>query len=385
MTGTKRRTLLTGARSPTALEIARHFHLEGHEVFAVDTRYYHVCRVSNVVEKSFMIPIPGRDPNLFIQSLLAIVEEEHIDLVIPIWEEVLHISKELDRFRNSCDVFCSPFEIMHKLHNKYLFQEELSRLKIVSPKTTLVRTLEDVEKVDIGGPYALKACYSRGSRAVFKVSQGKAPAIQIKANNPWIAQEWIDGERYCSYSICHEGIVRAHAAYPVQYTMPDKNSCVAFEAYHHPEILAWVQRFVDGVKYTGQIAFDFIERKDGQLFAIECNPRATSGVHLFQPDDRLSLAFTNETSVLIQAKPGYSKQIITGMVLYGWRLGFAEHRFWKYVKKTFTTKDVTFSWKDLKPFLLQPFIFLSYWITSRRKHSTIPKTFTDDFDWNNPG
>ncbi|MEO1285230.1 MAG: hypothetical protein AAFV92_10165, partial [Pseudomonadota bacterium] len=34
-------------------------------------------------------------------------------------------------------------------------------------------------------------------------------------------------------------------------------------------------------KWTGQISFDLIRDANGQIWPLECNPRATSGVHFF--------------------------------------------------------------------------------------------------------
>ncbi len=379
---TCKKILLTAARSPAALEVARHLHHGGHEVYVADPIFLHVSRFSNAVKKSFITPIPSKEPNLFIQCLIDIIKRENIDLLIPIWEEVFYISKAIDQFPNTCKVFCSPFELMHKLHNKFSFIQELERLDIITPKTVLLRNLEEQENIRLNGPYAIKACYSRASRSFFKVTNGELPEIIVQSTNPWIAQEWIDGERFCTYSICNHGKVSAHATYPVYYTLQDKNSCIAFEAFDHPEILAWIEKLAAGLNYTGQFAFDFIQRKDGTLFAIECNPRATSGVHLFTLKDDLSKAFLNETLGPIIPKQGASKQIATGMLMYGLKFAFTENRLAEYIKKIITTQDVVFSWKDLKPFIFQPFVFFNYWLISLKRGSTIPEIFTDDFDWN---
>lgn len=45
------------------------------------------------------------------------------------------------------------------------------------------------------------------------------------------------------------------------------------------------------MRFTGQIAFDFIEESDGTIRAIECNPRATSGITLFDVTGDLPIAF----------------------------------------------------------------------------------------------
>jgi glutathione synthase/RimK-type ligase-like ATP-grasp enzyme len=378
----KLKVLITNARSTVTLEVARHLHHGGHEVYVVDTGYFHVCRFSNAVKKSFVTPVPSKEPQKYIESLVNIVEKEKIDFLMPVWEDVLYVSKAIDQFPKTCKVFCSSFDLIHELHHKYLFIELLKKNGFLVPETTLVTTQEELRALNQKGTYALKACYSRASRKVVKVLPGQTPDIEIAKNNPWIAQEWIEGKRYCTYSVCNQGELLAQSTYPVEYTLKDKNSCIVYEACNHPGILEWVKKIATAVNFTGNFAFDFIEKSNGEIYAIECNPRVTGGVHLFNLRDNLHRAFLDQTPKMIIPKEGTSKQIVTGMVVYGLKLGYMEKMFLKYFKKTFTTRDVIFSFKDIKPFLLEPVIFFTYWITSVRRRLTIPEIFTDDFDWN---
>lgn len=381
MTCKNMKILLTNARSSVTLEIARHLKHGGHEVYVVDTQFFHVCRFSNAVKKSFITPIPNKNPEKYIDALLQIVENEKIDLLIPTWEDVLYVSKAINLFPKTCQIFCSSFDLIHDLHHKYRFIDLLKQKGFLVPETVLVTSQEELDKLQMKGPYALKACYSRASRKVLKVYPNQRPMVEIAKSNPWIAQEWLEGRRYCTYSICHQGALLANATYPVEYTLKDKNSCIVYEACDHSAILDWVKRFAASVNFTGNFAFDFIETKDGNIYAIECNPRVTGGVHLFNLEDNIHLPFLNRTPDTVIPKSGSSKQVAFGMLIYGLKHGYKENVFLKYLRKTLTTRDVIFSWKDIKPFLLEPLIFFSYWITSIQRKSTIPEIFTDDFDW----
>jgi predicted ATP-grasp superfamily ATP-dependent carboligase len=375
-----RRILLTGARSPCALELSRNLNRSGHTVFAADTSSFHVALFSNSVEKFYAIPSPRYDIEGFISHLSEIITKEKIDLLIPIWEEVMYISLHKDRLPKSCEVFCAPFKLLHHLHNKWLFIKLLNSYGIKAPHSVLVNNNKELEEFSIEHPYVLKRCYSRGSRYIIKVMTPEPPPINIDPENPWIAQEYIEGDKYCSYSVCYQGKVLAHAVYPVKYTM-DGNSCLAFEAIDHPKILRWIKNLADKTGYTGQWAFDFIETPQGVLYAIECNPRATSGLHLFGREDRLDRAFFHETTDTIIPRVGNSKQIATGMLMYGLGIGRSEKRLQEYLKKFFTTKDVVFSLQDLKPFLFEPLVLTSYWLKSKKKGLSIPVMFTHDLDW----
>jgi predicted ATP-grasp superfamily ATP-dependent carboligase len=373
--------LLTGARSTCALELARHLHAQGHRVIACDTSSGHVARFSNAVDKFLTIPSPRYQTEGFVQALLDIIEREKINWLIPIWEEVMYLSLFLNRFPNHCQVFCSSFHTVHTLHHKWLFIEKLKGMGILAPQTFLLRSQEELDSLEYSQPYVLKACYSRGSRKVIVVEPGKkAPALTISKENPWIAQEYIEGKKYCSYSVCHAGKVKAHAAYPVIHTM-DGSSCLSFESIEHESIKRWVFAFAEALDLTGHAAFDFIETPEGDLYAIECNPRATSGIHLFRPQEGLAHAFLNQNQECVYPKVGNTQQILAGMLMFGWKDAFSHHVVPKFIRKLITTKDVVFSRQDPRPFFCEPFVLASYLWKSRIKRMSIPVMFTQDLDW----
>lgn len=375
--------LLTSARSPITLDLARQFTASGHEVYVADTTKFNPSRFSKAVKKAYSIPSPRFYPDAFVDSLVEIIKEQNITLLIPIYEEVLLLAKERYRFPKSCRVFAESFNLLRQLHNKWFFHQKLLELGIESPNTILIETQEDLNKLEFAKQYALKASYSRGSLSLKKAVGGKPmPKLNIEEHNPWIAQEWLEGKKYCSYTICNKGVIQSHAAYPVQFAI-DGNSCITFEAIEHQPIFRWVENLVGKIEFSGQIAFDFIEKPDKTLFALECNPRATSGVHLFKPSDRLDLAFFGETNQAISPQKGNSKQLFPGMLLYGWKKSsFPNNNFRKFLKALASIEDVVFKWKDPMPFLAFPFILASIWADSKKHKISIPAAFTFDFEWN---
>jgi len=52
-------------------------------------------------------------------------------------------------------------------------------------------------------------------------------------------------------------------------------------------IRRFVENFARKLDFTGQLSFDWIQHADGRVSVLECNPRATSGCHLFTLDDLL--------------------------------------------------------------------------------------------------
>lgn len=379
----QKKILITFARSFLALALARHCHSAGHHVFVADSIGQHVSRHSNAVKKSFKLPSPRFDSEEYIKSLIKIVETEKIDLLIPVYEEISYISKAVDRFPSTCKIFSPPFELYYELQNKWIFQQKLHSLGFETLKSHLIKTNEDLQHLNFNIPFAVKPCYTRASQKVQKITPGQPlKHLDIDIHNPWIAQEWATGRKFCTYSICHQGKIFAHAAYPVHYAI-DGNSCLTFQAVEHHNIYEWISRFVKKINFTGQIAFDFIETEGNKLFAIECNPRATSGLLLFKDKDHLEKAFLGINKQLITPRVGMRRQIAMGMLLYGWRKqARPNNHFKRFLKDFLSTKDVVFKTRDLKPFLLKPLVFLNIWMKSRKLGLKIPHYFTHDHDWN---
>ena len=254
---------------------------------------------------------------------------------------------------------------------------------IAIPKTHLVKSTEELQQPNFTSPYALKACYSRASNHVKKVvPDNPLPDVKIEDSNPWIAQEWLEGDKFCTYSICHQGVVKALSIYPVHYAI-EGNSCLTFESIHHQGVEEWIADYVRKINFTGQIAFDFIEHQGKQLYAIECNPRATSGLHLFSKNDQLDRAFFNTNPETLYPTLGKRKQIAIGMLMYGWkRSSHPSNGLWDFVKALLSIDDVILTKRDLKPFFSTPFVFISLFLESRRRKLPLPALFNHDNEWN---
>lgn len=158
------------------------------------------------------------------------------------------------------------------------------------------------------------------------------------------------------------------------------------QAVEHPRIRAYVERLASEVlgDCAGcQIALDLIETAgpDGRLVAIECNPRATSGIHLYSGTRMLADAMVNPTHEPPSiAQVGMRRQVAPGMLMWEYRhvtlRQFARH-MWRLV----SSRDVVFSWTDLLPTLMQPFLLTSYYQICRERGMDLPEMFQWDVAW----
>ena len=396
------RILLTGGRSPAALELARLLDRAGHRVFAAESSRYHLTRVSSAVKRSFAVPAPADGAASYAEALEAIVRRERIDLLLPSNEEIFHVAKGLDRLLPHCRVWAAPLDTLHELHHKGRFAALAERFGLLVPPTTTITdpsqwlALSEQAAQDGDGDLVLKPVYSRFASRVIVLNHAEkmdarrrrleAAASAVSERTPWVAQQYIDGSHYCSYSIAYEGRVVAHAAYPSRYRV-GLGASVHFEAIAHPGIRAWVSRFVEAAEFTGQIAFDYIESMDGRLYAIECNPRATSGMHLFEPDDRLDRAFLAPEQLaaegtVIEPRVGSSAMLTLPMLLCGLKQNRRLSDWQAWLSAYRNSRDAVYERSDPWPALEQLHLAWVVWRHSRRQRMPLTEATTYDIEWN---
>lgn len=279
--------LITGARSFAALDLSRSLAAAGMRVICADSLEKSVSRYSGKVSRFYQTASPAFQFETFVSDLQKIIAEEKIDFVIPTCEEIFYVAKAKERLNTI--VFSEDFEKLEILHNKWKFYQLLCKLGFSTPETHLWDGQSSYR-----GKWILKPIYSRFA-AKIQVVEGIWPNGENNPSNPLIAQEYIEGEKLCSYSICHEGRLSAHGVYSILHSM-GMGSSICCQSIIAPDVDDFVRKFVAEIKFTGQIAFDFI-RKD-KLYCLECNPRATSGVHLFEKNTKLADAFFNKGEVL---------------------------------------------------------------------------------------
>ena len=117
---------------------------------------------------------------------------------------------------------------------------------------------------------------------------GFAMSKPISADNPWILQGFVEGREWCTHTTARDGRVLAYVC------CPSSAFQVNYDSVDRPEIEAWVRHFVAELKITGQVSFDFLERPDGTIAAIECNPRTHSAITTFQDLPGLAAAYLDE-------------------------------------------------------------------------------------------
>ena len=280
--------LVTGARAPAALHLARIFHSAGHRVILADTFRYPMSRATRMKDAYAQLPSPRQSFSDYGAAVAALVAREAPDLIVPTCEEVFYLAAVRDISGIDIPLFAPHFDLLAKVHNKADFAELATGLGADPPPTTRLLARDDLSSLpQPSEALVFKAAWSRfGSRVLIRPSRAAVEQLRPTAADPWVAQAYLPGEEISAYAVAVAGRLVAFQSYKPTYRV-GQGAGVAFA----PVGDAIARQFVDGLvarlSWTGQISFDFRRDERGELHVIECNPRATSGVHYFGPGDGL--------------------------------------------------------------------------------------------------
>ncbi len=354
-----RTVLVSGGKMTKALALARAFHAAGHRVVLVESARYRLTghRFSRAVDAFHVIPAPD-DPG-YVDALVDVVRREGVDVYVPVcspassWYDAL-AKPVLEQY---CEVLHGDAEQIGTVDDKAAFAAAARASGLPVPDTHRVTSAAEVEAFDFpadGPPYVLKSIpydavnrldLTTLPRPTREETAALARSKPISPETPWILQAFVPGREYCTHGTARDGRLQvycccASSAFQVNYAPVDE-----------PEIERWVETFVADGKLTGQYSFDFIVGDDGQLVALECNPRTHSAITMFhdQPG-ALARAYLEPDVPVLRPDP-------TGRPTY-----WLYHELWRMLRRPASIperlgvvlrgSDAIFDLDDPLPFLL---------------------------------
>lgn len=287
---TARTYFITGARAPVALHLARLLHGAGHKVHLGDTLASPLAAASRMHHGYHRLPSfrSNRASAAALAERLATVQ---VDLVIPTCEEVLHLAHIWRDHPMPAPLFAPKAELLQEVHDKYRFIHLCQRLGLKVPHTRLLQSRDDVADLTAAADaLVFKPVWSRFAiQTLIRPAPDRLSRIHPTPATPWIAQDFVPGDEVSVYAVAHAGQVTVLSAYR-GLIRAGLGASVAFAPVDDPAVTRFVEAFVAGNGWTGQISFDLIRKADGTVFPIECNPRATSGLHFFRNSSAFSQA-----------------------------------------------------------------------------------------------
>ncbi len=373
--------LITGSRSPAALELTRNLTHHGHQVSTVDCLHLPLSRYSRLIKNHYLITAPRKNVKQFKKDLLKIIEKENIDYLLPTCEEIFYIAylkKTLGRY---CDIISSDIDFLTKAHSKYQIFHLAQNCGIEFPDTELIDDKKLIDRLHENWENKIiKREYSRFGTGVLLNPKAKNIIKLIQnggKNSHYLIQDKIHGNEICTYSIAHKGNLYAHSSYRPKYRIKNSAS-IYFSKETNSTLEKFVRNFVKKHEFSGQISFDFMKNDNG-ISLIECNPRATSGIHLFNKqnigDAILGLkTITTDT----ESKAAMSA---AAMILNALPQAIIKRQTLEWLRDYRHARDIIFDKKD-------PFLFFSQYLSiaeilllAIRNQSSIRDATTYGINW----
>ncbi len=359
----------------------------GWRVVVADPYAWHLCRLSNTVDKSFKVTAPAIDSNAYLAELAQVVRSEGVSLVLPVSEETLFVAQLRDSVDAGVKIFCIGQDALLGLHDKYLFSEFAMSKALPVPLTVLADEYDAsrIDGVDSAGiadaslaqPYIVKprlSCAGIGVR--FGLPGEALHASEISDRN--IVQQQMTGLSCSSCTIAIAGKSTVSVCY--RSLLESGAVSVLFEEMAVPASIAhFIDTVVKALSYTGMISFDFIQDSDGVWRAIECNPRATSGLHFLQPLDIVNALFNPE--VMIEREVSGRRQEFWSCLMQvegSLFKGRIDRSGWRNL---FSVRDISWRWNDVKPFLLMSFVLAPQLFKAMRMGVPVSQVLMSDVGW----
>lgn len=276
------RVLVTGARAPAALDIARSLKTAGFEVHMADCVPSRIARWSKAPAAVHRHASPVQQPTRFASDIRALIDRLDPIAILPTCEEVFYLAALAEAQGWSDRLVAPQFDRLATLHHKGRFAGLCEDLGLPVP-TTVVTDSTSLIRDAAGTDVVVKPAWSRfGAQTLIRPNATALAMLRPAPETPWVIQSWVEGEEVSVYAVAHEGRLSAFSAYRSDWRTRG-GAAYVFQPLTGPvldrlrDIASTLAAFVR----TGQFACDAIVDATGQPWLIECNPRATSGVHLF--------------------------------------------------------------------------------------------------------
>lgn len=372
--------LVTGARLPAALEVIKAIHAEGAEIWAADSLRITPASVSRFVTGYLCFPSPVFSFDMFRESICDAIHKLGIELIIPISEEIFFLAALKEALAPAI-LFAPSLNQLRMLHSKWKILDMVTGCDIRAPHTLRVTSRleldEALEKIPDG---ILKPEFSRGALEVFFPPHHTLDLGEISKTRSWLVQEKLEGREISTYCVTHKGRVLMQTMYIPLYRV-GRGASLYFLPIHLPKVASFVNAFVQKHALTGQFSFDVMEDSKGDLTLIECNPRATSGVHLVPPDSRWGGVFWGDEVLEkgTHARPCTAKLAV--FLLH--TLPALREKRWKLlVSDVLVARDSLFLLDDALPVFASYLSVLEIFWRSRSWSVNGYRAFTHDLEWN---
>lgn len=380
----KKTVLLTLGRLPVALELARGFQAAGWRVTVAEANSVSLCGMSSAVDRCLRVTPPGRSVTQFLDDLAGIVEAEQVDLVVPVSEETAATAALAAVMTPAPRLFCPPRDDVLRLHDKLAFNTLASDTGLAVPATCRGGKIERARFPS--AEVVVKPRFSASGRGVRFCRIDELSTLDDSV----IVQQRLTGEELSAFGVARSGQLLAKVVYRPRVT--SGSVAVCFERLCDArDVEAWIEAFVRRVGHTGFIGIDFIRDDSGRPRAIECNPRATSGLHFLDTSAlpaaiEATLEGTGDTDDVegtadLECRPGRRlAETYSCFTAFLGAIGDREKRrcIWRELRQA---QDICWSRRDPLPFLLMTINTWPIIWPALRSGRSFAEVAVEDIEW----
>lgn len=368
--------LITGARAPVAVDLARSFAAAGYEVHLADSVTGWAARLSRAVAATHRVPPPRTDFRGFAAALHDLVAELDPVAIVPTCEEVFYVAAAGLGDR----ALVPPVPVLRTLHSKVAFAGHAREMGIAAPDTWRIATRAEIDALPLAiENVVLKPEFSRfATQTLIRPTRAQLAAVECAAARPWAAQRFVAGEELCLWSFARAGQLVVSVVYRPVWRHGNA-AAYAFEAVECPAAVQIARAIAATDNLTGHLSFDLIVTPDGTVVPIECNPRAVSGLHLFDARPELARAMLGQGEA---HATGDLRYLGPAMLLLGLPAAIGHGRFGELARDVGRGRDAIGRPGDRRPVLgalLDATRFAARALVSR--HGAAGAT-TADIEWN---
>lgn len=292
--------LLTGGKMSKSLQLARSFSAAGYRVILTEIEKYRGTghRFSRSVDRFVSLPDPKSNAGNYVGKLDTIADSNQVTHFVPVSspDGAQPDAAFGERASTTLDVMHYSESLTATLDDKFSFCELAASLGLSAPEVHRITTPEQLLSFEFpqDKTYLLKSVHYD---SVHRLAMPRLPdpdlptkiaGLEISEERPWVMQEFVRGNEYCTHTVARNGEVVLHgcsASSPFQ---------VNYKNVEHPAIKEWVTRFVRELNLTGQVSFDFLVGEDGIPMPVECNPRTHTAVTMWHDHPELAAAYLKE-------------------------------------------------------------------------------------------
>ena len=198
-----KRVLISGARAPVALDLARAFAAAGFAVHLADS--VTTAGALAAPGRRHRWPAPRQRFCAFRAAVKQLVDQVAPDLIVPTCEEVFALKAAAEQMGFGDLVFAPTSPLLARLHSKIAFPALMGELALVA---------------DQAGDLVFKPEFSRFATAtLIRPDRARLTTLRPSPQRRWASQAFIAGEEVCLWSAGRAGRLVAFCAYRPRYRL----------------------------------------------------------------------------------------------------------------------------------------------------------------------